>query len=60
LHKIRALGLPKEKENLILGGNAARMILHAANPLVVGSNPTGPSENFSGDEGTVRVNHGWR
>jgi predicted TIM-barrel fold metal-dependent hydrolase len=30
LHKIRALGLPKEKENLILGGNAARMILRAA------------------------------
>jgi predicted TIM-barrel fold metal-dependent hydrolase len=30
LHKIRALGLSKEKENLILGGNAARMILHAA------------------------------
>jgi len=24
LHKILALGLPKEKENLILGGNAAR------------------------------------
>jgi predicted TIM-barrel fold metal-dependent hydrolase len=30
LLKIRALGLPKEKEKLILGGNAARMILHSA------------------------------
>jgi uncharacterized protein len=30
LHKIRALGLPKEKEALILGGNAERLILHKA------------------------------
>jgi hypothetical protein len=28
--KILALGLPKEKEALILGGNTERMILHEA------------------------------